>query len=112
MKAIVKTVLLLIVSNIFMTFAWYGFLKYKGWPLWKAILICWSVALFEYAFQVPANRIGSATLTTPQLKIIQEIITLCVFAVFSIAYLREPFKWNYIVAFAFILGAVYFMFKE
>ena len=112
MKAIIKTVLLLIVSNIFMTFAWYGFLKYKGWPLWKAILICWSVALLEYAFQVPANRLGNQTLTTPQLKIIQEIITLTIFAVFSIAYLKEPFKWNYVVAFVLILGAAYFMFKE
>jgi len=107
-----KTVALLTISNTFMTFAWYGHLKYKDVALWKVILISWSIAFFEYIFQVPANRIGHATFTAAQLKIIQEVITLVVFGVFSIYYLREQLKWNYIVSFILILGAVYFAFKE
>jgi uncharacterized protein len=107
-----KTVLLLIGSNIFMTFAWYGHLKYKDVALWKVILISWCIALFEYCLQVPANRMGSYTFTAAQLKIIQEVITLVVFAVFSVLYLKQDFKWNYLVSFLFILGAVFFAFKE
>jgi len=95
-----------------MTFAWYGHLKYKEVALWKVVLISWGIAFFEYCFQVPANRIGSATFSAAQLKIMQEVITLVVFALFSVFYLRESMKWNYIVAFLFVLGAVYFAFKQ
>jgi len=107
-----KPVLLLTVSNMFMTFAWYGHLKFKDVTLWKVILVSWGIAFFEYCFQVPANRIGHETFTAAQLKIMQEVITLIVFGVFSILYLREELKWNYIVSFLFILGAVYFAFKQ
>jgi uncharacterized protein (DUF486 family) len=108
----VRTIVLLTISNIFMTFAWYGHLKYKSSPLRIAILVSWMIAFVEYCFQVPANRIGSYQFTTAQLKIIQEVITLIVFSVFSVVYLREDFRWNYVVAFAFIVGAVFFMFKK
>jgi len=107
-----KTILLLSVSNIFMTFAWYGHLKFKDSALWKVILISWGIALAEYCFQVPANRIGHAQFTAAQLKTIQEVITLVVFAVFSVVYLKEAFKWNYLVGFILILGAVFFVFKK
>jgi uncharacterized protein (DUF486 family) len=100
------TVAMLTVSNVFMTFAWYGHLKFKSAPIWEAILISWLIALFEYCFQVPANRIGSYILTTAQLKIIQEVITLAVFSGFSVLYLKERFRLNYVVAFVFIIGAV------
>ncbi|EOD00979.1 DMT family protein [Caldisalinibacter kiritimatiensis] len=95
-----------------MTFAWYGHLKFKNVPIFKVIIISWFIAFFEYCLQVPANRIGSSHFTAAQLKIIQEVITLSVFSVFSILYLKENFKWNYAVAFLFILGAVFFTFKE
>jgi len=97
-----------------MTFAWYGHLKYKSTNLSLPIiiLISWGIAFFEYCFQVPANRIGSNYFSTTQLKIIQEVITLLVFFVFSIFYLKESFKWNYIVSMLFIFGAVYFAFKK
>jgi hypothetical protein len=95
-----------------MTVAWYGHLRYKDSSLWKVILISWSIALLEYCFQVPANRIGHYHYSAAQLKIIQEVITLVVFAAFSIFYLREGLRWNYIVAFMMIIGAVFFMFKE
>src|SRR5438477_7739000 len=95
-------ILLLLVSNIFMTFAWYGHLKFKSAPLWGVIVASWGIAFFEYCFQVPANRIGSYHFTTAQLKVIQEVITLIVFSVFSILYLKESFKWNYAVAFCLI----------
>lgn len=95
-----------------MTFAWYGHLKYKDVALWKVILISWTIAFFEYCFQVPANRIGHGVFTAAQLKILQEVITLLVFSVFAIFYLKEELKWNYIVSFVLILGAVYFAFKE
>jgi len=108
----VKPAFLLTISNTFMTFAWYGHLKYKEVALWKVVLISWGIAFFEYCFQVPANRIGSATFSAAQLKIMQEVITLVVFALFSVFYLRESVKWNYIVAFLFVLGAVYFAFKQ
>ena len=107
-----RTIALLTISNIFMTFAWYGHLKYRSSPLWIAILASWSIALMEYCFMVPANRIGSYQYSTAQLKTIQEVITLVVFAVFSLLYLKEDLRWNYLVAFAFMVGAVYFMFKK
>ena len=107
-----RTIALLTISNIFMTFAWYGHLKYRSSPLWIAILASWSIALLEYCFMVPANRIGSYQFSTAQLKTIQEVITLVVFAVFSIFYLKEEFKWNYLVAFGLMVGAVFFMFKK
>src|SRR3954451_9824934 len=107
-----RTILLLLTSNIFMTFAWYGNLKDNGLPLWKAILISWGIAFFEYCFMVPANRIGYANgISGFQLKIIQEIITLVVFCLFALFYLKEPFQWKYLISFGFILGAAYFMFK-
>jgi len=109
-----RTVLLLIVSNVFMTFAWYYHLKEKGWPLWKAILLSWGIALFEYMLMVPANRIGYniSGFSAFQLKIIQEVITLVVFAVFAMLVLKEEFRLNYIISFFFILCAVYFAFKR
>lgn len=111
--AIMRTVLLLIASNMFMTFAWYGHLKYKDEQLWKVILVSWGIAFFEYCLMVPANRIGYTNgMSGFQLKITQEIITLLVFAGFAIFYLKEPFHWKYLVSFIFILGAVYFMFKK
>lgn len=106
------TIVLLLVSNVFMTFAWYGHLKYKSSPLGIVILVSWSIALLEYCFQVPANRIGHGQFTAAQLKTIQEVITLVVFSGFSVLYLREPLKWNYVVGFALILAAVFFMFKK
>ena len=111
-NAIMTTILLLTISNIFMTFAWYGHLKYRQAPLFKVILISWLIAFLEYCFQVPANRFGSYQFSTAQLKTIQEVITLVVFSVFSVMYLREQFRWNYLIAFAFIVGAVFFMFYE
>ncbi|MCX5661659.1 MAG: DMT family protein [Planctomycetota bacterium] len=107
------TVLLLVISNIFMTFAWYGHLKgFKASPLWIVVLVSWGIAFFEYCFQVPANRMGSkAGMETAQLKTIQEVITLLVFVAFSVLYMKEPMRWNYVVGFLFIaLGAV-FVFK-
>jgi len=108
-----KTIGLLILSNIFMTFAWYGHLKDTSIPLWKAILISWGIAFFEYCLMVPANRSGylSGQFSAGQLKVVQEAITLVVFAAFSVLYLKEEIRWNYIVAFIFILLAVYFVFK-
>ncbi|HEX7926773.1 MAG TPA: DMT family protein [bacterium] len=110
MASTLKAIALLTASNVFMTFAWYGHLKFKSSPLWIAILASWGIALFEYCLQVPANRIGSEALTTAQLKTIQEIITLCVFAVFSVTYLSEPLRWNHGVAFCFLVAAAYFIF--
>ena len=107
-----RTVALLLASNVFMTFAWYGHLKYKDVALWKVILASWGIAFFEYCLQVPANRIGSATFTGAQLKIIQEVITLVVFALFSVFYLKEGMKWNYVVSFFFMLCAVFFVFRK
>lgn len=107
-----KTIILLTISNVFMTAAWYGHLKYKSSPIYLAILVSWGIALIEYCFQVPANRIGHYTFSAAQLKTIQEVITLIVFCVFSVFYLKEPLKWNYLVGFALILGAVFFVFKK
>ena len=124
------TIILLLISNIFMTFAWYGHLKFKSSPLWIAILASWGIAFFEYCFQVPANRIGHAgtnevaasngswlswgagAFNAAQLKTIQEIITLLVFCGFSVMYLKEPLRWNYIVGFGFLVIAAYFIFKK
>lgn len=109
----IRTILLLTASNIFMTFAWYGYLKNTSIPLWKAILISWSIAFFEYCLMVPANRIGySKGFSAFQLKITQEVITLAVFVAFAVLFLKEPFHWKYIVSFAFVLGAVYFAFMK
>ncbi|MES2003538.1 MAG: DMT family protein [Bacteroidota bacterium] len=108
-----KTIGLLVLSNIFMTFAWYGHLKEKGLSLWKAILISWGIAFFEYCLMVPANRAGFASgLNGFQLKITQEIITLLVFSVFAVWYLKEPFETKYLISFLFIVGAVYFAFRK
>ncbi|MBF9255035.1 DMT family protein [Pontibacter sp. 172403-2] len=107
-----RTVLLLLVSNIFMTFAWYGHLRFREVALWKVILVSWLIAFFEYCFQVPANRIGYGQFSAFQLKTIQEVITLTVFIGFSVLYLREELKWNYIVGFVLILAAVFFVFKK
>ena len=107
-----KTAILLTISNVFMTFAWYGHLKYKESPLWKVIFISWLIAFLEYCFQVPANRIGHNQFSAAQLKTIQEVITLIVFSVFSILYLKEEFRWNYAVGFLLIIGGVFFIFKK
>jgi uncharacterized protein len=105
------TLVLLTISNIFMTFAWYGHLRYKQTALWLAVLVSWLIAFIEYCFQVPANRLGSnAGIDTAQLKTIQEVITLSVFCIFSILYLREPLKWNYLAGFIFIAVGALFVF--
>jgi len=111
-KGHMRTILLLIASNIFMTFAWYGHLKFKEAALWKVILVSWGIALFEYMLMVPANRIGHGTFSVAQLKTIQEVITLVVFGFFSVLFLKEPMRWNYLVGFAFIVMAVFFIFKK
>jgi uncharacterized protein len=106
------TIVLLVASNVFMTFAWYGHLKYKQVPLFTAILLSWGIAFFEYCLQVPANRIGAQTgFETAQLKTIQELITLVVFAVFSVAYMHEPLRWNVLVGFGFIAVGALFVFR-
>src|SRR5450631_2834011 len=106
------TILLLTISNIFMTFAWYGHLKYRQTPLLKVIIISWLIAFFEYCFQVPANRIGSYEFTAAQLKTIQEVITLTVFSFFSVFYLGQPLRWNYLVGFGMMILAVAVIFKK
>jgi uncharacterized protein len=107
-----RTIALLTVSNIFMMFAWYGHLKFRNVALFKVILVSWLIAFFEYCFQVPANRIGSYEFSAAQLKTIQEVITLTVFAVFSVLYLKQPLRWNYFVGFALIVAAVAVIFKK
>src|SRR5271156_717697 len=108
---LVSTVALLLLSNTFMTCAWYGHLKYlENRPLWSVILIAWGIAFFEYCFQVPANRIGYKVLDGYQLKILQEIITLIVFVIFAKFVLGENMRWNHMVSFAFLAGAVWFAF--
>lgn len=108
----VLTVSLLLVSNIFMTFAWYGHLKFKGKALWIVILASWLIAFFEYCFQVPANRFGHGYFSAAQLKTIQECITLLVFMVFSVFYLGESVRWNHLVGFGLIVLASFFIFKK
>lgn len=105
-------IILLTISNVFMTFAWYGHLKHKNSALWIVILVSWGIAFFEYCFQVPANRIGHSVYSAAQLKTIQEIITLIVFSVFSVTYLKEEFRWNYAIGFLFIIMAAFFIFKK
>jgi uncharacterized protein (DUF486 family) len=107
-----RTIILLTISNIFMTFAWYGHLKYRNQPLFKVIVISWGIAFFEYCFQVPANRIGSYEFSVAQLKVIQEIITLAVFSGFSVLYLRQPLRWNYIAGFGLMVLAVAVVFRK
>lgn len=106
------TIGLLVLSNVFMTFAWYGHLKFKAAPIFIVILVSWAIAFFEYCLQVPANRIGHSTFSAAQLKTIQEVITLCVFAGFSVLYLGEPLRWNHLVGFALIVLASWFIFKK
>ncbi|MCG3176136.1 MAG: hypothetical protein MOGMAGMI_01076 [Candidatus Omnitrophica bacterium] len=112
MTRVAQTIALLVLSNVFMTFAWYGHLKYKHEALWKVILISWAIAFVEYCFQVPANRIGHGTLTAVQLKTIQEAVTLVVFAVFSVLYLKEDLRWNHLLGFGLMVAAVYVVFRE
>lgn len=108
----ISPIILLIISNVFMTFAWYGHLKYKSTALWTVIIVSWLIAFLEYCFQVPANRMGNEVYNVVQLKTIQEVITLSVFSLFSVLYLKEHFKWNYLVGFIFIVLAVFFIFKK
>ena len=103
---------LLFCSNVFMTFAWYGQLKFPNAILWQVVMISWGIAFFEYCLAVPANRIGHQVYSAAQLKTMQEIITLLVFAVFSVTYLGESLKWNHAVAFAFLCGAAFFSFHK
>ena len=113
MRVIVPTVLLLTLSNVFMTFAWYGHLKELNNRSWYvAALLSWGLALFEYMLQVPANRIGFTRLTLPQLKILQEVITLAVFAPFALYFMRQPLKLDYLWAALCMFGAVYFVFRS
>lgn len=105
-------IIFLTISNVFMTFAWYGHLKFKNSALWAVILVSWLIAFLEYCFQVPANRIGHEFFSAAQLKTMQEVITLIVFSFFSVFYLKEEFKWNYLVGFIFIIFAVFFIFKK
>lgn len=108
-----KPIFLLLISNVFMTFAWYGHLKHlKTSPLLTVILISWGIALFEYCFQVPGNRMGAEYFTLPQLKILQEVITLLVFVVFALFYMKAPLTKNFLFAALCLLGAVYFIFRD
>ncbi len=104
-------ILLLIASNVFMTFAWYGHLKFKASPLWIAVMASWAIAFVEYWFAVPANRIGSAVYSAAELKTMQEVITLVVFAGFSVLYLKEPLGWNHLVGFGLIAAGAAFIFQ-
>lgn len=106
------TIGLLICSNVFMTFAWYGHLKFPNAPLWQVVLISWGIAFFEYLLMVPANRWGYGQFTGAQLKTIQEIVTLTVFAGFAVFWLGETLKWNHLAAFGCLVGAAFFMFWE
>jgi len=107
-----RTIGLLLVSNLFMTVAWYGHLRFRSTPLWIVILASWGIALVEYCFQVPANRLGYGQFSAAQLKTIQEVITLVVFCGFSAVYLKEPMRWNTAVGFAFLVAAAYFLFRK
>ena len=111
-SVVVRTIVLLTCSNVFMTFAWYAHLKNLGSrPWYVAALVSWGIALFEYLLQVPANRIGYTQISLAQLKILQEVITLGVFVPFAVVYMRQPLKWDYLWAGLCIVGAVYFMFR-
>jgi uncharacterized protein (DUF486 family) len=109
----IKSILLLSISNVFMTYAWYGHLKdLRAKPLWIAIVASWSIALLEYCFQVPANRMGSQVMTLGQLKVTQEVITMVIFAVFAVVYMGAPLGKNYLWAALCLVGAAYFIFKD
>lgn len=113
MSILARTVLLLIASNVFMTFAWYAHLKnLNDKPWYLAAVFSWGIALFEYLLQVPANRIGFTALDLPRLKVLQEVITLAVFMPFSVWYMQQPLKWDYLWAALCLVGAVYFMFRS
>jgi len=112
MTALVAPIALLFVSNIFMTFAWYGHMRFPNAILWQVVLISWGIAFFEYCLAVPANRIGHQVYSAAQLKTMQEIITLLVFGVFSVLYLGEALRWNHMVAFLFLCGAAFFSFHK
>ena len=107
----IATPLLLVASNVLMTFAWYGHLKQPSWPMWLAILISWGIAFFEYCLAVPANRIGYGTFTGQQLKVMQEVITLAVFVPFAVLYMKQPLRLDFLWAGLCMVGAVYFMFR-
>jgi uncharacterized protein (DUF486 family) len=107
----ISPILMLVASNVFMTFAWYGHLKYRTSALWMAVLASWGIAFFEYWLAVPANRSGSSVYSAAELKTIQEVITLLVFAGFSVLYLKEPLGWNHAVGFALIAGGAFFIFQ-
>lgn len=110
---VLTTIALLTLSNLFMTFAWYGHLKYvKAWPWFLAVVISWGIAFFEYLLQVPANRIGYQVLDVAQLKIMQEVITLSVFVPFAMIYLKQPFRLDFVWAGLCLVGAVYFIFRK
>ncbi len=111
-SAYMTPILLLLCSNVFMTFAWYGQLKFPNTALWLLVLVSWGIAFFEYCLAVPANRIGHTVYSAAQLKTMQEIITLVVFAVFSVTYLGEALRWNHAVAFLFLCGAAFFSFHK
>ncbi|MBR3604919.1 MAG: DMT family protein [Candidatus Gastranaerophilales bacterium] len=108
----INPIVLLVISNVFMTFAWYGHLRHKNSALWIVILVSWGIAFLEYCFQVPANRMGHEVYNVVQLKTIQEVITLVIFSLFSVLYLKEQFRWNYLIGFIFIILAVFFIFKK
>ncbi len=110
MSPYLLTPLLLVASNVMMTFAWYGHLKAPHWPLWVAVLVSWGIAFFEYWLAVPANRIGYGTFTGQQLKVMQEVITLSVFAFFSVLFLGEALRWTYFAAMGCLVAAVVFIF--
>ena len=110
MSALYATPILLLFSNIVMTFAWYGHLKAPSWPMWLAILVSWGIAFVEYCLAVPANRLGYGTFTGQQLKVMQEVITLAVFAVFSVTFLGETIRWNFVAAGLCLVAAVVFIF--
>jgi uncharacterized protein (DUF486 family) len=111
MKPLLLTTALLAISNAFMTVAWYGHLKFEQSALWKVVLVSWLIASLEYCFQVPANRWGhEGGISSPQLKVMQEVITLVVFSIFAVTYLDERLRWNHFVAFALVLAAVFFVF--
>jgi len=112
MLAYITPIALLLASNVFMTFAWYGHLRFTDRPLWLVIIVSWAIAFFEYCLQVPGNRIGFRVYNPAQLKTIQEIITLVVFVAFSTLYLGAAIKWNHIVGFALIVAASFFIFLD
>ena len=112
MLAYITPIALLLASNVFMTFAWYGHLRFTDRPLWLVIIVSWAIAFFEYCLQVPGNRIGFRVYNPAQLKTIQEIVTLTVFVVFSLTYLDATIKWNHLVGFALIVAAAFFIFLD